>query len=438
MSTQVDSTAQTPKPASRKSLWIVLLVAWLGWMFDGMEMGLYSYQARPALTDLLINSNPALANISPEKFNAMIGTNLGYMFALFLLGCSVGGFIFGRLGDKIGRVKTMIITVLIYAFFTGLSALTQNVWQFGACRFLGALGLGGEWGLGVALVMETWPNAKRPVLAGLLGSSANVGLIISALAGLWGAQYAAAHGIDHMWRWLFCIGVLPAVLSLFIRISVKEPEKWVKARESGERPDLSELAVPKVRRNTILACFLSAVPIIGTWGVFQWNPTWIGGLVNGDMGKVAMASICMSVGATIGSFAAGPIAEWIGRKLSYGIFCVTSLLSCYFLYRVVDGYGVMMLIMLGIAGVCTTTFFGWLPLYLPELFPTRIRATGEGITFNFGRILAALMICFGTGQLVAAFGGDFASATTVMSLIYVVGLILIGFAPETRGKPLPD
>ena len=201
---------------------------------------------------------------------------------------------------------------------------------------------------------------------------------------------------------------------------------------------MSELAKPGIGRNTILACFLSAVPIIGTWGVFQWNPTWIGGLVAGDQTKVAMASICMSIGATIGSFGAGPFAEWVGRKLSYVIFCVTSLASCLILYRVVDGYGPLMLVMLGVAGVCTTTFFGWLPLYLPELFPTRIRATGEGITFNFGRILAALMICFGTGKLVALFGGDFANATAVMSLVYVVGLVLIGFAPETRGKPLPD
>lgn len=429
------------KPAKSTALWIVLLVAWLGWMFDGMEMGLYSYQARPALIDLLTTNNPAMARLAAENaqaFSGIIAKNLGYTLALFLLGCSLGGFMFGRLGDKIGRVKTMIITVLIYAAFTGLSALTTNMWQFGACRFLGAMGLGGEWGLGVALVMETWPNAKRPVLAGLLGSSANVGLIVSALASLWAARYAQTHHVEHIWRYLFCIGVAPALLSLIIRTMVKEPEKWVKAQKSGQRPDLSQLMVPGIRRNTILACFLSAVPIIGTWGVFQWNPTWVGGLVNGDQVKVALASICMSVGATIGSFAAGPIAEWIGRKTSYIIFCLTSLASCLVLYRVVDSYGPLMLVMLAITGICTTTFFGWLPLYLPELFPTRIRATGEGITFNFGRILAAAMICVGTGQLVVAFGGNFANATAVMSLVYVVGFVLIWFAPETKGQKLPD
>lgn len=430
-----------PKSAGSSALWIVLVVAWLGWMFDGMEMGLYSYQARPALTDLMTGHSPALrqlATTDPKAFDALLGGNLGIMFALFLLGCSVGGFVFGRLGDKIGRVKTMIITVLVYALFTGASALTRNVWQFGACRFLGALGLGGEWGLGVALVMETWPNARRPVLAGLLGSSANVGLIISAVAGLWMAGFAKAHGLEQSWRYLFCIGVLPALLSLVIRCTVKEPERWIKARESGERPDLGQLLLPGIRRNTILACFLASVPIIGTWGVFQWNPTWIGRLVEGDHFKVAIAAICMSVGATIGSFFAGPIAEWIGRRPSYALFCVASLASCIILYRVVNGYGALMLVMLGIAGVCTTAFFGWLPLYLPELFPTRIRATGEGITFNFGRIIAAAMIVLGTGQLVGVFNGSIPAAATVMSLIYVIGLALIWFAPETRRSGLPD
>jgi len=144
-----------PEKTNQRTLWLILLVAWLGWMFDGMEMGIYSVLAHPALKELLRTDNPAI-----------IGQYAGYMFALFLLGASVGGFVFGRIGDKIGRVKTMIITVLLYSVFTGLSALSQTPWQLGICRFIGAMGLGGEWGLGVALVMESWPNAKRPVLAG--------------------------------------------------------------------------------------------------------------------------------------------------------------------------------------------------------------------------------------------------------------------------------
>lgn len=415
----IDAPPVETKRSARGTLWIILLVAWLGWMFDGMEMGLYSVLARPALMDLLKTDDPK-----------HVGSYVGLTLALFLLGCSVGGFLFGRLGDKIGRVKTMIITVLMYSVFTGLSAFSQNAWQFGACRFLGATGLGGEWGLGVALVMETWPNAKRPVLAGLLGSSANVGFLVSSLVNM---QFG------HLgWRFIFCIGVVPALLSFAIRLLVKEPERWVRAKVGGQKSNLGQLFEPKLRKRTMLACLISAVPIIGTWGVFQWNPTWVGEMVHGDTHKVAIVAMWMAFGQIVGSFLGGPAADWFGRRMSYAIFCIGSLASCLMLYSVVDSYGVGMFALLVLAGVCTTTFFGWLPLYLPELFPTRIRATGEGISFNFGRIIAALGIFLGTGQLVAVFGGSYAKATAVMSLIYIIGLALIRLAPETRGTELPD
>jgi SHS family sialic acid transporter-like MFS transporter len=397
----------------------VLLVAWLGWMFDGMEMGLYSVLASPALKELLGTQDPKI-----------VGYSVGVMFALFLLGASVGGFVFGRLGDKIGRVKTMIITVLIYAVFAGLSALSQNTWQFGTCRFLGAMGLGGEWGLGVALVMETWPNAKRPVLAGLLGSAANVGFLVSSSVALWFGYLG--------WRWIFCIGMVPALLSLVIRLAVKEPERWVQAKASGERADLRQLLEPGLFGRTVMACLLSSVAIIGTWGVFQWIPTWVDDLVGGKVvPQRAIAAVWMAFGQIIGAFIGGPLAEWMGRRLSYALFCVTSLASVVVLYGTIHSFGPALLGLAMIAGICTTTFFGWLPLYLPELFPTRIRATGEGITFNFGRIIAAAGVLFGMGQLVSVFGG-YAKAATVVSMIYVVGLVLIWFAPETRNSKLPD
>ena len=411
---------QAPKKVTALTLWLILIVAWLGWMFDGMEMGLYSVLARPALKELLHTQN-----------DKAIGPYVGIMFALFLLGASLGGFIFGRLGDKIGRVKTMIVTVLIYSVFTGLTALSHGPWQFGACRFLGAMGLGGEWGLGVALVMESWPNAKRPVLAGLLGSSANVGFLVSSLVNL--------HFGSLGWRLIFCIGIIPALLTLIIRCCIKEPDRWVKARERGERPDLRQLWEPALRRNTIMACLISAVAVIGTWGVFQWIPTWVGSMVSKDVApqRVAVAAMFMAFGQIVGAFLGGPSAEWLGRRISYAIFCVGSLVFAIALYTTVHGYGVQLLVLAALAGVFTTAFFGWLPLYLPELFPTRIRATGEGITFNFGRIIAAIGV-FQTGALVAAFQGSYQKAGAVMSLIYLVGLILIWFVPETKGCKLPE
>lgn len=417
-STTIPPKAQE-KPIGAVTLWTILLAAWLGWMFDGMEMGLYSVLAAPALKDLLHTQD-----------TKVVGSYVGIMFALFLLGCSVGGFIFGRLGDKIGRVKTLITTVIIYAVFTGLSAVSRTGLEFGVCRFLGALGLGGEWGLGVALVMETWPNAKRPLLAGLLGSASNVGFLVSALVNQWLGFLG--------WRLIFCIGVAPALLSLIIALVIKEPERWVQAKAAGERPDLGQLFQPALLKKTILGCLLSSVAIIGTWGVFQWIPTWVDDLVGGKIvPQRAVAAMWMAFGQIIGAFLGGPMAEWIGRRLSYAFFCVTSLISVVVLYGCVHTYGPALLGLAALAGVFTTAFFGWLPLYLPELFPTRIRATGEGITFNFGRIIAAAGVVFGMGKLVSIFGG-YAKAATIVAMVYVLGLVLIWFVPETKGQKLPD
>lgn len=414
------SETTTERPERRGTLWLILIVAWLGWMFDGMEMGIYSVLAHPALKELLNTTD-----------KGVITQYAGYMFALFLLGASAGGFIFGRLGDKIGRVKTMIITVLLYSVFTGLSALSQTPWQLGIFRFVGAMGLGGEWGLGVALVMESWPNAKRPVLAGLLGSSANVGFLISSLVNL---NFGFLG-----WRLIFCIGLVPALLSIPIRFLVKEPEKWVKAKERGERPDLKQLFEPALRRNTIMACLLSSVAVIGTWGVFQLIPTWVNTLVGGAAThERAVAAMWMAFGQIAGSFLGGPAADWFGRRWSYAIFCVTSLVSAILVFQFSDGYGMRLLVFAAVAGVFTTSFFGWLPLYLPELFPTRIRSTGEGISFNIGRVVAAAAILMGFGQLPKLFGGSFERAGSTMAFIYLIGLILIWFVPETKGRALPE
>lgn len=152
----------------------------------------------------------------------------------------------------------------------------------------------------------------------------------------------------------------------------------------------------------------------------------------------ATAALYMSIGSTIGAFIGGPFADWIGRRISYTILCFFSLVSSVALYATVHSYGPQLLAMSVVAGIFTTAFFGWLPLYLPELFPTRIRATGEGITYNFGRILAAIGVFAGTGKLVAVFGGSFAKAGGTMALLYVVGMILIWFLPETKGRSLPE
>ena len=411
--------------------WVNLSVAWLGWLFDGMEMGIYSLIAVPALKALLHTQD--MGQILPK---------VGLLFALFLVGAALGGYVFGRLGDKIGRVKALALTVITYSLFTGLSAVCTEVWQFGACRFLGALGLGGEWGLGVALVMESWSDKSRPALAGILGAAANIGFLVCAVIGLLMAQWVPG-GVDEHWRMILLIGILPASAVLFMLFGVREPAAWKKSQERGESAEMRLFFQPGQMYKTIMGSLIASVVVLGTWGVFQWIPSWVDQLVGADKTpfQKPVTQMFMAFGQIFGAFWGGFVAEWFGRRKSYALFCIGSFLASAALFYFVRSYGPRLWILATVAGVFSTAFFGWLALYLPELFPTRIRATGEGITYNFGRILAAAGVVGGMASLYQFFGhGEraFAKAGTVVASVYLVGLVLIWFMPETKGRPLPE
>jgi len=506
-------------------MWLGLIAAFLGWMFDGFEMGLYGIVTRPALSELLHTDS-----------EAVLGRITSVTIAMFLTGMAGGGILFGRLGDRIGRVKAMAISILVYAVFTALSGLVTSWQQLAACRFLGAMGLGGEWGLGVALVMESWPNASRPVLAGLLGAAANFGFLASAGVG-WLKTY-----FDWGWRQPLWCGAIPAFLVFVLRLGVKEPEKFVRSKERGETSRLRELFAPQFRRHTLIGSGLGAVAVLGMWGSYQmWLPMWAPRLAvpasphvttalelarkaneaakRGDAGAeravreaIVAASLAamaadeairyrraaradwdaarlardeahkrfkrggflgtpddlrraaeavlrsaqasakavkpatgaataatmqwMSTGAIVGALLGALIGDWLGRRRSYALLCAASILAACLLYLTSDNFGPRFLLFGALAGLPITAFFGWLPLYLPELYPTRLRATGEGFCFNVGRIISAVGV-FGTGELCRVLGGiPFAAAT--MSLIFLFGLPLIAFAPETKGQELPE
>lgn len=423
--TPVTTTETTERP------WVNLIVAWLGWLFDGMEMGIYSLIAVPALKDLLRTTD----------MNVVL-SQVGLMFALFLLGAALGGYVFGRLGDRIGRVKSLALTVICYSLFTGLSAACTDVWQFGACRFLGALGLGGEWGLGVALVMESWSNKSRPMLAGVLGAAANIGFLACAVIGLLMARFVHG-GVNEHWRMILLIGILPAITVLFMLFGVREPEAWKRSRSRGEKPDVRILLQPGLLYRTVMGCLAASVVVLGTWGVFQWIPSWIDQLVGASQTpyQKPMTQMFMAFGQIAGAFLGGFIAEIMGRRKSYALFCVGSFISSAALFYFVRSYGPMLWCLVAVTGVFSTAFFGWLPLYLPELFPTRIRATGEGIAYNFGRILAAIGVFAGLSNFYHLFGEGalaFAQASTAMASVYLVGFVLIWFLPETKGQGLPE
>ena len=258
-----------PAPPPRARLWLTLAAALLGWLFDGLEMGIFPLVARPALQQM-----QAASGVVGEQF---VQLWMGKITALFLLGAAAGGLAFGWLGDRIGRVRAMTWSILTYSLFSGLAYFAQAPWQLGALRFLGALGMGGEWALGVALVMEVWPEKYRPWLAAAIGAAANLGY--AAIAAL-----AMTKPITQdSWRWVMLVGAAPALLIFFIRLFVPESEKWQHAVATARTQPVREIFSPKLRPRTLLAIGLASVALIGTWGIVQWIPLWADAMTHGAM-----------------------------------------------------------------------------------------------------------------------------------------------------------
>ena len=414
-----------PDPTSQnKSQWLVLLAAFLGWMFDGMEMGIFPLVARPALQEM-----QAAAGVLDEQFVQMW---MGKITALFLVGAACGGLVFGWLGDRIGRVRAMTFSILAYSLFTGLAYFAQQPWHLGAFRFIAALGMGGEWSLGVALVMECWPADKRPLMAGVIGTAANVGYAL--IAGL-GISFSITRD---SWRWVMLVGAAPALLTLFIVFFVPESERWKESMKKGPAQPLREIFSGALLGRTLLAIAFASVALIVTWGIVQWIPLWADQMTHGQQPKVkAYIQLVSSIGAITGCLIAPLLGARLGRRPVYFVLCLCSLLACSLLFRGFSEYSGGFLVMVGVVGLTTAAFYGWLPQYLPELFPTRVRATGQGVAFNSGRILAALG-AWQMGSLMGFFDKSYAKAGATIVLVYLVGMVLIWFAPETKGKPLPE
>ncbi len=408
----------TGQEVSKKAMAATLAAAFLGWMFDGMEIGLVPLVARPALRELL----------GP---NIDISTWFSVIMAVFLVGAAVGGLVFGWLGDRIGRVKAMFWSIMVYAVFTGLGGFAAAAWQLAIMRFMASLGMGGEWALGVALIMEVWPVKWRPMLAGLIGAASNVGFLLIAVMGLVLNQAS--------WRMLFFVAAAPALLAFLVILYVPESERWQQAASSGPKNKISDIFQPNIRRNAILGTLISMIVLLGTWGSVQFIPAWADRLTHSDMPTAkAWAQIASAIGAIVVAFIAPIVANVTNRRNTYFLLCLTSLLACQYLFRWSGlEYGNLFLVWVLIVGGLTASFYGFLPLYLPELFPTRIRATAQGFAYNAGRILSAIGV-LGSGQILKVFREDYAQMCAIISLIYIAGLILIWFCPETKGRPLPE
>lgn len=454
-----------PEAASEpltRAQWTVLGAAFLGWMFDGVEIGLFPLVSRPALQQLL-----------GDIGDAKVGWWTGILVASFLLGAALGGLVFGWLGDKLGRVRAMGLSILIYSLFTGLGCIATEAWHLGLLRFIASLGMGGQWAVAVALVVECWPERHRPKLAGAIGAAANFGFLFIGTVGYFFPV------TQDTWRWLMLVSASPAVLAFLVLLLVPESERWKQAAKTATRPPIVEIFSAGLRKRTILAIVFSSIPLIGSWAaVSGWIPSWVEQMQQAQLveqqlpaieltnmkgkqleqalesakqqlsasqwAKIATDSaqakarilIMLSIGAIVACFVAPVLGGIWGRRPVYFGLCLLSLVLCAYLFRYMNPFDPGFGVMVGVVGAVTAAFYGWLPLYLPEIFPTRVRATGQGLAFNFGRIFAAAG-ALQMGELVRELGGNYASAGATITLIYAAG-VLIWLAPETKGKPLPD
>ena len=407
--------------------YVVLICAFLGWFFAGIEMSLMPLAARTVVQDLL----------GGAFTEAAAGKWLNYFNGSLLLGAAIGGMIFGWVGDRAGRAPAMAWSILCYSGFTGASYFISTPEQMAGLRFLAGLGVGGLWPNAVSLVSEYWSAVSRPTMAGILGSSANFGYLA---LGVLGARF---HVTPESWRWLMLVGAAPALLGVFAFFGLAESPAWLAARTTSQNPTRGSTPVadvfrPPLLRLTLLGMCLGAIPLLGGWSSGKFLVPWADSVAGlGDPGFKARTQMWWGGGAALGSLIGGQVANLVGRRLTYFLISLGSFLLNCGIYRFGNPTDKAFLPVVFVLGLVSTLFFGWLPLYLPELFPTRVRATGTGVSYNFGRIGTAAGV-FMAGGLMTTFGGDYARVGGVMSFIYVFGLIVIWFAPDTTGKGLKD
>jgi len=443
--------------------WFVLVVAALGWLFDTMDQQLFTLARVPAMKELLAPSPGVPASPEDVGFYGPLAT------AIFLLGWASGGLGFGVLGDRIGRAKTMLWTILIYSLCTGLSALSVGFWDFAFYRFLTGLGVGGEFAVGVSLVAEVMPNNARPYALGLLQALSAVGNISAALISMGLGSFENAGGLEglefsgqpvHAWRVMFVIGTVPALLAILIRRRLKEPERWqAVAVEGAKKPRLGSygelFSDPRWRRNALVGMCMAFAGVVGLWGIgffsvdlfrsvftrqYEAAGTPAGeipGLVNF---WISMTLILQNVGGFLGIWAYSRITPLIGRRPAFAIAFVSAMFSTALVFGTMNDKS-QIFWMIPLMGFCQLALFGGYAIYFPELFPTRLRSTGTSFCYNVGRFVAAVgPYTFGylTSKVFVDQPEPMRYAGVAMCGIFLLGLVVLPFAPETRGKPLPE
>lgn len=521
--------------------WFVLIVAALGWLFDCLDQQLFILARQPAMKELLPNS-PTQATI--DEFG-------GYATSIFLMGWGIGGLIFGVMGDRIGRAKTMMITILMYSIFTGLSAISKGFWDFAVYRFLTGMGVGGEFAVGVALVAEVMPDRARPYCLSLLQALSAVGNISAALIGMSMGPLVQAGIFESSWRPMFVIGALPALLALVIRWRLREPERWQKASHAGDVArklgSYRELfSHPIWRKHALLGLGLAFAGIVGLWavGFFTFDlvgnvlkdrfvadaiaeksdaelatalaavypadeaeslskqpplevaralaekqrelsrlekakQTESGGVLSAiseSMSKTqetaegasrpqqasvldrvlsdteskqvaadtgfwkSIASMMMNIGGALGMYGFALLAQRMGRKPTFALCFIAALVTTAGVFYFLSEFH-QVFWMIPVMGFCILSLFAGYAIYFPELFPTHLRSTGTSFCYNVGRFVAAAgpaLLGWLTGVVYAETASPLRFAGLTMCGIFVLGLLVLPFAPETKDRPLPE
>ncbi len=415
------------------SKWHVLAATWLGEMFDGMDASIFILVMFPALSDLLKTTS-----------HSEVGIYGSIVLAIFMMGWAIGAIVFGIVADHIGRAKALVITILIYAIATGLCAISRSWIELTVYRFVVGCGIGGEISIGGTLLAEIWKGKSRLYATGFMVSSYPFGYLIAAiinsLSGSWG------------WRCLYLVGIIPAILTLYIRAKISDPvefremknhEKTLRLKKKSELTvEESQLLAPRLSQvfrgdnkwKITLATALASTAIIGLWAVLAWIPPWINQLTGTQaIQERSLAAVVMNIGSIISSCLAGFFVIKFGYRKSFMLSYAGSLACCIGMFLSTKSFGPWLLIWTFAVGFFALLPFALLFIFVPTLFPTAIRATAFGFSVQIGRIVAAIATLL-SGQLIAAFGGSYAYAGACVACLYIIGITASFKLPITKDQ----
>ena len=409
--------------------WLVLIIASAGWIFDVYEGQIFNLTRNNMLGDIL-GQEPGSDEV--KKYGE-------WFLGVFLLGGTIGGLLFGTMADRYGRRSIMIVTILMYSVFSGLTYFATELWHVTVLRFLVAMGVGGEWAVAAALVSEVFPKRARAHASSIFHASSVMGTWLAAIAAI---------AVGSNWKYAYLVGVLPALLIVWVRITVKEPEKWKQARAdakagTAKQGSFYELLCTSPWSGRAFGAMALAAVGLGTF----WAVTVAGqdlareqliseGLSQEEASQKAKFAygIVQTIGGGLGLVLFGPISARLGRKKTFILFHIAALIITPITCFLPTSYA-MLLAILPIFGFFTLGMHAGYAVYFPELFPNRLRATGTSWGFNFGRILA-VPILFLSGSMKASM--PLPEAMTILSGFFLFGVIIILFLPETKGQELPE